>query len=68
MSVPPPNRRRWYQLSWRRVIVALAYALPGAAIALLAKPLNLGEATLLLGLFLAFAGPLLSLLMEPPHY
>ena len=44
-------------LSLWRVAVAVLLALPGLGLALLAKPLLLGEQALVLGIVLAFALP-----------
>ncbi len=51
-----PNRR-W--LSPSEVAKALLFALPGIAVTLMAKPLKLGDAALLGGIFFAFAVPIL---------
>jgi hypothetical protein len=52
-------------MSWRIVFLFTA-ALPGAALALVAKPMVLGEGALLLGILLAFAGPFVLTLMTLP--
>ena len=45
--------------SLRRISFAVLLALPGMGLAFIAKPLKLGEGTLLLGVLLAFAVPIL---------
>ena len=47
-----------------RVIIAVLLALPGTGLACLAKPLLLGEATLFLGLLVAFGVPIWWLVNE----
>jgi hypothetical protein len=49
-------------MSWR-IAFLFAAALPGAALALAAKPMVLGEGALLLGILFAFAGPFVLTLM-----
>jgi hypothetical protein len=44
--------------SLRRIAITVLLGLPGIGLAFLAKPLILGESTLLLGILLAFALPL----------
>ncbi len=53
----PAPKRRWFSAS--EVAKALLFALPGIAVTLLAKPLKLGDAALLGGIFIAFAVPIL---------
>ena len=43
----------------RRLSVAAALALPGIGLAMIAKPMRLGEGALLMGFVLAFAIPIL---------
>jgi len=42
----------------RRVLIAICLAVPGLIIALVAKPLLLGEAVMFSGLLLAFIAPI----------
>ncbi len=53
MSEPATNRRR----SLQRIVIASLLSLPGIVVAMLAKPLVLGDGFLLLGLLLAVAVP-----------
>ena len=53
-SPKPPLIR----FSLKEVGIALLWTLPGAALALLAKPLVLGEGALLMGLALAIGAPI----------
>jgi len=46
-----------------RLGIALLYSLPGLTIALLAKPLILGDAALMGGLLFAFVAPLIWLMV-----
>jgi hypothetical protein len=51
--------------SVRRVVIAVLLALPGIGLAFIAKPLNLGEGFLLLGVLLAFVVPVLVAVSAP---
>jgi hypothetical protein len=58
-------KRRWFQFSPFAVIMAMLFALPGIALALIAKPLLLGDGALLIGLLLAFGAPICWLASRP---
>jgi len=51
----------------RRVVVAVLTGLPGLGLALIAKPLNLGEGVMNVGLLLSIALPLVTLFMFSPR-
>ena len=42
----------------KKLIVAILLALPGISVAMLAKPLILGDGALLFGIFATFASPM----------
>jgi hypothetical protein len=54
----------------RRLGLAVAFALPGLGLVMIAKPMRLGEGTLIFGLVMAFALPLVWLIRgdeTPPN-
>jgi len=63
-------KRRWLRFSPLAVVMAMPFALPGIALALIAKPFLLGDGGLLIGVLLAFGAPICWLTMRrdsAPH-
>jgi hypothetical protein len=63
---PAPNRR-WFRFSPVAVVIAVLLALPGIALAMIAKLLVFGDGFLLLGLLIALGLPIWWLASRAPH-
>jgi hypothetical protein len=49
----------------KRIAIAVSLGLPGIALAMAAKPLNIGGDAMTVGLFLAFSAPVAWLVTRP---